>query len=132
MLRLNERVIKKILESSPDVSLINGNFMRATIKFPHSKKGIQLDVEVSHPALEWASGVRNEVTIISYDSAAMSDGVSYSLCSAIHNRTLPAALLDKIASMRQLALMSNEQADQLNKKLSAGFDRAMDEVVVRA
>lgn len=132
MLRLNERMIKKIAEATPDVKLINGNFMRATIKFPHSKKGIQLAVEVSHPSLEWASGLRNEVTIVAYDSPAMSHGVSYSLSGALENKTLPDPMLKKIEEMRKLATITDEMAAMLNKDLSSSLDEVFENLGVRA
>ncbi len=116
MLEINPRIIKKIANAPFDVKLTNGSYKVARLSAPHGKGGFAIEVEVSHPSLMWASGPKNALTIILYDTRGMNSGTVHKI-SHDEEKAFPSELADKIAQMRAAATIDAVTAKEMSARL---------------
>lgn len=127
MLEMNQRIIKKITETPFNARLIDGSYKAARLSAPHGKGGFAIEVEVSHPALMWASGPKNALTIIVYDTRGMNSGTVHKI-SGEEEKAFQPGVADKIAQMRAAATIDAVTAKEMSAKLMDSMLHTMREV----
>jgi hypothetical protein len=103
--QLTKQAIKRLEETPVLVTTVNGTFKRAQVATSFSRYSVELRVDRSHPTLEWASGVRNNVDLIYW---APNEGYPIDV---------PKELETLVYNMRAMAIMNEEEANKTDKEL---------------
>jgi hypothetical protein len=119
MERMTKQGMRRLLDSTANVRLVNGCYNVVTAKAEFSKYSLELQVEVTHPALEWQCGKKNNVTLTYWKGYS---GV---------NIDMPDELRDKIEVMRVLGTMGDEEAAALSRGNAACFVKLWDDLGMR-
>lgn len=113
MIKLSKQAIKKLLQAEPEVKLCNGCFNIVTAKAVFSKYNVELQVHVTHPALIWQCGNKNEVNIILWKQ---SQGEIFDVSPE---------LFPKIEEMKLLGTMTDEHAKKLSQENAKAFQSTL-------
>jgi hypothetical protein len=117
--KLSKHAVKRLLEAPVQVNLWNGSFKRAKVVATMSKYMVEVSVDVSHPLLEWVSGLRDDVDVTLRKS---------------HNGypvPLPKELYRLVENLRKAATMTDDEAVLLDKEMREALRCFADEMGLR-
>lgn len=109
---MNSRTIKNLYAQPIKVTLYNGCFNKSVVQYNQ----YELTVEVTHPALVWQCGDKNNVNLIKWQG-----------CTG-HFVDIPESLNDLVESMKVAATMTDADAQKLSAKNADSFYQSMVEL----
>ena len=113
---MRKSTMSKLIEAPVQVKLWNGCFNVATCKVELSNATYELKVKVTHPHLQWQCGDKNSVELCKWVG-----------CNG-HFLEIPEGLNDKVAQMKNMATMSDEEAKEISRMNKIDFLNSMKEL----
>lgn len=100
---LTKNTIKKFYNTPIEVSMWNGCYNIAEVNITNNRKDYRLEVTIVHPLLHWQCGDKSSVRIVCH-------GYVYP------EAQIPNELDDLIAKMRELATMTDDEANAISQE----------------
>ena len=113
---MRKSTMSKLIEAPVKVKLWNGCYNVATCKVELSSTTYELRVEVTHPYLRWQCGDKDSVTLTKWVG-----------CKGYYEE-IPEGLNDKVAQMKNMATMSDEEAKEISRMNKIDFLNSMKEL----
>lgn len=105
-MKLTKETVKRLYAAEPEVSMMNGYFMAASVVAKFARHHFMLEVEVTHPSLA-KYGKFDSVKLWHFQGSV---GVSM---------PVPDELKDLVQKLTELATMSDEQVMVVDKEMQA-------------
>ena len=113
---MRKSTMSKFIEAPVKVKLLNGCYNVATCKVELSSTTYELRVEVTHPYLRWQCGGTRIVSLTKWVG-----------CKGYYEE-IPEGLNDKVAQMKNMATMSDEEAKEISRMNKIDFLNSMKEL----